>query len=390
MQPPEDGTGRLILLSLAHHSGMGRFAAEFADAAYRLRPDSILVAPAMEIEPAAIRRVRLRRNAGRSGALGRLAALAAFNLEAVRATWSNVRPGDLFVIIDLYSTVPLSILPVFAARVRGARTVLNLHDFYPHALRYPTPLQWLERWFFRFAYRRFDLIAPNKPEQARQLETLARVPPERIVQLAHGPFPLAGVRAPDADAEVTRVLVLGSLRRNKRILQSIEAIAALQREGVPIALRIAGAPRREEGGYWASCREALENMRDVELTDRFVAETEMPAILSDVDALLCPYESFSSQSGVTIVGVSNAIPVIGTEAAGIANLAGAAGDIHPIATPVTADTVAAALRAFVAIPRRERRARAEAMRDAFLARRIWERNIESLLARLRSTEGGQR
>lgn len=372
----------LVLFTMAYHSGMGRFACELTNGAGRVGGDAVVfIAPKMDHEPLVGRRVLFRRPIASGARWRKIASLVAMNLEAWRAVWRESRPGATFIMIDLYSTVPLSIVPVWIARLRGAATVLNLHDFYPHALRFPRRLAGLERWLYRMAYRQFSLIAAMKEEQVGRLVDEAGVARSRIVVIEHGAFPIEGLQYPALDDDVFRVLILGSLRANKMILESITAVHALQAEHRRLALRVAGAPRREERAYWRQCQEALRDIENLELTDRFIADEEMAGVLSGVDALLCPYGGFDSQSGVSIVGVSNGVPLVATRSAFVAG----AEALAEVQRPVTSESIAAALDSAMRQPRAERLRHAEAQREAFLAQSHWTRAIERILAALGAT-----
>jgi glycosyltransferase involved in cell wall biosynthesis len=378
--PPK---GRLILFSMAYHSGMGRFASEMAKAAFSLSESLqrkvIFIAPPMEYEPEGIERVFLTRPKGK-GRLQKLISLARFNQEATYKTRATVQSGDIFVMIDLYSTVPFSVNPALAARENGAITILNLHDFYPHALRYPKPLHALEKRFYLKAYQSFDLVAATAAPQALRLTQEARISPECVLVIQHGAFPIDHINLPKDDQSAIRVLVLGSLRQNKKILETILAIKLLQNKGHEIILRIAGAPRREEADYWAICLAELESAGNLELIDRYIPDEEMPQILSEVDVILCPYENFDSQSAISITAVSNAIPLLASPEALVKDV----GDkitVKPIATPITPETIMSAINIFVATPRLERLAAARKLQTEFMAKSHWSQAIQSIVGK---------
>jgi glycosyltransferase involved in cell wall biosynthesis len=360
-----------VVFTMAYHSGMGRVASALAAAA-GTRPGAVMIAPDMDVEPAGIARVRFARSTRGKGRLGKVMSLLRFNLDATRAVWRHTPRGAIFLMVDLFSTVPLSVLPALAARLRGAVPVLNLHDFYPHAPRYPAPLRWLERYFFRSAYRHFDRIATMTSAQATRLVREAGYPAGAIVPVDHGAFPIEGVR-PAGDDQPLRVLLMGSIRRNKQTLSSIEAIVA---SGV--RLRLAGAPRPEERDYWALCEAALAKVPDAEVTARFIPDEALGEVLSDVSAMLCPYEDFDSASGVGILAVTNQIPLIATACAVPEDMRGARDAWLAIAEPVSTATIADALRRFQAMTPEARRAMAEQAHTIFTDRDYWQEAIAAI------------
>lgn len=366
----------LVIFTMAFKSGMGRFAAELAAAAAREHVESVLLAPPLDIELAHVHRVHFRRPADSGSKLGRVIGQVIFNIRAAFAVFKLLRPGDRFLMVDLYATVPLSLLPIAAAKMKGALCILNLHDFYPHAGRYPKLFQGLERYFYRFAYRRFDAMIAMRARQVERLRQEASVSTERLATIDHGPFALDGIRRPEAAQREIRLLVLGSLRANKKILETIQAVEQLRSEGTPIELRIAGAPRSEEREYWVTCKAALERTGATDVNARFIEEAEMPLVLSNVDALICPYEGFDSQSGVAIVAASNGIPLLATDAA--------AGDDLPVPVwkirkPVTSASIAAAIRQFSSVPRSVRELDSQTKLAGFIASSRWEKAIDTCL-----------
>jgi len=364
------------MFTLSCHSGMGRFACELVRGARDVRgPGVTLIAPEMEHEPGGGVRIPLRDASFHPNRFVRLFNLLAMTFEAALHAWRQARPGSVFVMICLHLTVPLSVLPAIAARLRGARTVLNMHDFYPHAPRYPRALRRLELLFYRMSYRRFDLIAAMKEAQIPRLVDEAGVPRERIVIIEHGAFPVEGLVHPEDGSPACRLLILGSLRANKKVVECIEAIKRIRAAHPEVLLRMAGAPRPEEKEYWAQCRAALAGMEGVEIIDRYIADEEMPGVLSDVDGFLCPYEGFDSQSGVSIVAVSNGIPLIATRAAWV----GALEPTMEIATPVTVESIEAAVKRFLAIPRRERLAQASEAKARFDDQSHWKQAIRIIM-----------
>jgi glycosyltransferase involved in cell wall biosynthesis len=290
--------------------------------------------------------------------------------------------------VDLHVTVPISTLPALAARSRGAVTILNLHDFYPHASRYKSRLVWIERTFFRWSYRRFDLIAAMTRQQLQRLVADAGVHPRKLMAINHGLFSIAGIRPPTK--EPTRILLFGSLRSNKRVFESIRAVRLLGFEGHNIRLRIAGAPRPEEANYWGLCQSELVDIQGVEVLDRFIEENELPDVLSGVDAILCPYENFDSASGVGILAVSNGIPLIATQAAVPAQLEKECSDYIKVEQPVTPISIAEAIRRFLNSSRDTRLQRAALLAERMRSESEWRdsiRTISQAVSNLDSSDG---
>ncbi len=369
----------LVFFSLSSRSGMGRFASELVQAAGRIEGAKvILIAPPMEREPANCLRVVLPLAGESRSRTAELIGMAAMSFAGALAVLRNVRTGASFVMVELGSTAPVSVLPALAARAKGAVTVLNLHDFYPHVFRFGRRLRALEKAAYRWCFRRFDQIAAMKETQVARLCDEAGIDPDRIFVIDHGPFAIAGIEPPAAESDPVRLLILGSVRRNKKSLEVVGAVSQLQTAGMNVTLRLAGQPRHQELDYWTACKEGLSRLKGSEVIARYIEEDEMSAVLSGIDAIICPYEGFDSQSGVSILAASNGIPLICTSAA---NVSGSTTEHYPISAPVSAETIASAITQFVAVPRRDRLARADIERQALATRGLWEAGARAILAR---------
>lgn len=375
----------VVFFTLASQSGMGRFATELVSAAARINHTSVLIiAPPLEHEPIGCQRVVLPLPTEKFGRVTKLLSMLWMSIAGCFYVMRHAQVGKPFVMIELGSTAPISVLPALVARLYGMVAMLNLHDFYPHSFRFGRRLRAFEQAAYRWSYRRFDLIAAMKPIQCDRLRTEAKIDSDRLFTIGHGPFAVQGIRPPGTGSDLVRVLILGTLRKNKMISETIRAVAHLQSIGVNITLRIAGKSSVQDRNYWDMCKQEMGCIARGEVMDRYIADSEMPTILSEVDAIVCPYDGFDSQSGVSIVAVSNGIGLIATPSATVAN-AGPS-DVS-IATPVSAVSIAQALAAFAAMPLADRQARALALKDDFEQQQIWDLGAQTILHRARHYSG---
>ncbi len=360
----------LIIATEAAGSGMGRFAVELANALEAAGHPVTMVARAQPYPLAISRQVIVSPPISPAG-WRKVLELARQSLSIAAAVLAGAGPRRPLLLIHIAPTVPASLAPILAARCRRARIVLSLHDFYPHTPRFPWALRGLERWLYRAAYRRCDLIVTNNAAQSQRLIAEAKVPERRVRTLFHGPFVVTGLERGPPRTELC-LLVFGSLRPNKRVLESICALRQLRAEGVNVALRIVGAPRREDAAYWARCQvEIPADDSGFDIQPRFIADDELAAVLSGVDAMLCPYVGFDSQSGVAVTAVSNAIPVIATVAVRVAHVELGSAPWPQVADDADAAAIAAAVRGFVAIAAPLRQAFADDLQSRFLAAAGW-------------------
>lgn len=171
-----------------------------------------------------------------------------------------------------------------------------------------------------------------------------------------------------------RFLIFGMLRRNKCILESIQAFAQVHRQYPDSQLVIAGAPYSAEPDYWAQCQAALDALDAVSVQREigFVEESRMEQLFIEADAVLAPYTDFNSQSGVAVLAAFSMRPVIGSAIGGIGELfdAGMAG--VRIDKAPTAEVIAQAMAAFCARPVEAWRREAAEGRNRIMASMSWE------------------
>ena len=371
VRPPPRASEPVIIATEADGSGMGRFTVELANALEVACHPVTMIAREQPYPLSISRRVTISPPTAPDGWRKTLG-LARQSLALAAAVLREAGPGRPLLMVHIAPTLPASLAPIVAARLKRARIVLSLHDFYPHTLRFPAPLQGLERWLYRVAYRACDLIVTNNAAQSRRLIAEAKVPARRVRTLFHGPFVVTKLlHEPQADL---CLLVFGSLRPNKRVLEAICALRQLRAEGIPVALRIAGAPRREDAAYWERCLAEIPcGDPGFDIRPRFIADDELACVLSGVDAMLCPYAGFDSQSGVVVMAVSNGVPVIATAAAAhVAQVDSGAAPWPQVADRADAAAIADAVRGFIAVPAPVRQAFAADLQSGFLAAAGWE------------------
>lgn len=207
--------------------------------------------------------------------------------------------------------MPHVFTPLLAGTVRrhGARYVTIVHDAAPHP---GDPTARVTRWLVRDA-RRADCVVTLSSAVADTLIAGGRAAPERILRLYHpdtgGPAD-ASPRARQMDRPF-RILFFGRIMAYKGLEILVEAVETLRREGVDVQIGVAGSGRipSELGQRLAALGGEVEN--------RWIAEREVPAILSRYDVLACPHIE-ASQSGVAALAFAYAMPVVAMPVGGIA------------------------------------------------------------------------
>lgn len=358
-------------------SGTGLIAQQLAQAMADAGARVTFIAPRAEAERFEAARenlVRLRPPRELVGGEGRMTrALASINrilqgwLALVRARSRN----RVFV-----TTIPdpfVFSLPAFVAlKLTGARLVYVVHDPLPHAWNLPAGLRSLEIAGYRAMYRLADKLVVLTEAARKALDEQFEVGDTPILLIECGHY---GFEAPPTPAPGRgRLLLFGSLRRNKGILEAIQGVAEARARGANVTLVIAGAPHASDPGYWEECHAvAMAHPEAVELHVGYVENEALVELVEGADAFILPYRNFNSDSGVALLAASNGRPVITTRDGSMGHmldegLAGVA-----IAPPAGAGQVADAIQAFLATPSAAWDERAAAYRAHILDERSWSR-----------------
>jgi glycosyltransferase involved in cell wall biosynthesis len=261
-------------------------------------------------------------------------------------------------------------LPLLAClRLTGARIAYVVHDPLPHAWRLPAPLRWIERAGFAAMYKLANALVVLTPSARDALQSAFHLQGKPIHVVPHGLFDVAEPPPPPGEG---RLLLFGSLRRNKGVREAIEGVIAARARGAQVSLIIAGAANGEEAAYWRACRALAEaHPEAIDVREGFVSNTDLPALIGEIDAFLLPYREFNSESGVAILSVGTARPIIACPEGGISAILkdGAAG--IEIAAPYDAAAVADAVAAYAGADQDQLRAQARAYQAVTKAARDW-------------------
>ena len=126
--------------------------------------------------------------------------------------------------------------------------------------------------------------------------------------------------------------------------------------------------------YVTECLEwAKAQPEGFEFDLRYIPGEELPNLIASVDAFLLPYGEFNSQSGVGILAALSGRPIIASSSGGLPELFsyGAAG--VAINIPVTVESIAAAIRAYLLVEPEKWQADGLRGRDRLLSNLSWTR-----------------
>ncbi len=310
---------------------------------------------------------------GSGGTGGRLSRIV-YNLKRIaQATWALVRARrhtDLYVLTFTHWLV-VTWLQFLVIKMIGGRVVYVVHDPMPHAWSYSQWARPLELWMLRQTYMLPTHLVSLTEAGKKVLASRFGIPEDRISVIPHGAFDSGAAAQLPGNG---RILLFGMLRRNKRILESIRGVQSLGEDVPDVRLVIAGNPHADDRDYWELCEQAIAEAPERIMTEiGFVAEARRLELFDECDAVLLPYEDFSSQSGVAVAAGLAARPVLGTNAGGIGELFQQGMDGVPIARPVTSDTIAEAIRLFRGTSLQAWRERSLTARSTLQDQLSWER-----------------
>lgn len=241
--------------------------------------------------------------------------------------WATVRTGD---VVHFQFAMHLGLgLPFLAiARMKGASTVLTVHDPVPHRWILPRPFRFIEKALINIEYSLCSRLIVHNQAGKQILTDHSHLCSSVITVIPHGPLnpiPAGGVDSKASSrVEPLRLLAFGSLRENKGLDVAIAAVQRVRQSSIdrPIVLTIAGTlPNAGEREYWKRClRIIAAEPAGIEVLERPFDDDEVGLLFARHDAVLLPYGDFHSESGVAMLALSQARPIIATPAGGLREL----------------------------------------------------------------------
>jgi glycosyltransferase involved in cell wall biosynthesis len=214
--------------------------------------------------------------------------------------------------------------PRLLALTTGFRTVLTVHDplGHPGAPELTSGENWVfRRWFVRA--RRFVV------HSGTLIEELAPIVggTDRIVVIPHG---TTSRKAPLAPPATPTVLLFGRLEAYKGVEVLVEAMRLVWAGRQDVRLIVAGH---------GDASKLVPSDPRITLTDRYIPESEVEALLSKASLLALPYTQ-ASQSGVGLLAIAAGLPVVVSDLGGLPELAYEPSFVAEAGRPdVLADTI---------------------------------------------------
>ncbi len=281
----------------------------------------------------------------------------------------SLRVTHRVYIVTIPDVLPVMLPALALLRLSGAKIIFIAHDPLPHAWKLPSAFRLVERGALRTLYTFASaVVVLSEPSRAKMREAFPRLrTPINVIE--HGVFVMGDPQPLRGDGTL---LLFGTLRENKRILEGMQGVIAARATGVPVRLIVAGGVHREERDYASKLKDCAASAPDaIDLRIGYVDDDALRDLLAQCDAMLLPYADFHSQSGVALLAASNARPIIASDAGGIGALIAEGMPSVTIDQPISATNVAAAVRAFFAVPAESWSAQAQRYLDHTLEVRSW-------------------
>lgn len=187
----------------------------------------------------------------------------------------------------------------------GIRQLIECHNVFPHE---GTPL---DRLLLGYAFSPVERFITHS--QKNRLDVLALAPDKKI-EVSSLPV-LNEFRKPNTSARDGRtILFFGKVRKYKGLRVLLEAMPEVLSQ-IECRLLIVGE-FYESLAQYQELIEKLNLQQQVRIENRYVANEEVAAIFAQADVLVLPYVT-ASQSAVAQVALSNALPVIASQAGGL-------------------------------------------------------------------------
>lgn len=306
-----------------------------------------------------------------AGGAWRLPGLAAGLLPARRRLARSGMAGRL-VHVTSFSPRDLLYLPV--AKRSGATVLLTVHD----ATLHPGEEKWLIEATMDRVIGLADHVAVLSNHVAEELRR-RRAPGKPVHIVPDGLLTTAGPLLPPRTfpaGRPLRLLFFGRIVHYKGLDLLLEAVARLRREGLPVALTVAGS------GDYAPYRAQIAALDCVSIIDEWISVEDKNRLFAEHDVNMLPYRE-ASQSGNALDGLFAAMPSVATRLGGLVEQLGDGTDTiftAPESPAEIADAIRRLASDHVLYERLSAGARASATeRGASRAARSWAALYRSIL-----------
>lgn len=341
--PTASARPNIAVMTRTYESGAGQFAFGLARGLASCDVDVTLFAPspkphALEVESCGVKRFKAARGGYKARTVRdialKLIRIAQFVYFCLTNMIGKNRKRFIFTISENeYILLPIIIL----MNLFSVANILVAHDPFNHDADLSTLKGRLHKFTMIALYRNCRIIVGLSRSAC---ETISATTGRPVHQIPIGMDPVTPV-APYPGQQL--LVAFGSVRRNKHVLEVIEGVKLARRQVPGLRLIVIGDDRLDDPYVAACARAAAESPDAIVFEPRFIADTELPDLLGEVDAFVLAYGDFESQSGVAALAGLAGRPVISSYAGGIRELLALGLVGVEISSPVTAQSVADAI-----------------------------------------------
>ncbi len=206
----------------------------------------------------------------------------------------------------------------------GKKVFYTVHNVVPHRCPKYIPRRQMLRWV-REGYRQCDGLFVHTDALAKELERFIGGAHPPIQVAPHGVWSIAGNAAiPSMKERLAwkKLLFFGSIRRNKGLDLLLAASRLMPQYSITIA-GWAGEPDYFHSEVVPQVNQLKAEGRQIDLQAKFFPDDELPGLFASHSAIMLPYtQNFMAQSGVVFMAMAHEVPVVASEAGGLADLLG--------------------------------------------------------------------
>jgi glycosyltransferase involved in cell wall biosynthesis len=192
-----------------------------------------------------------------------------------------------------------------AFKKAGIKQIIECHNVFPHE---GTPL---DRMLLKYAFSPVDKFITHSGKNRQDVISIA---PDKQVSVSSLPALNEFRKANTAARDGRNILFFGKVRKYKGLSVLLDALPEVLSQ-IECQLFIIGEFYDSLAKYEQRIRE-LNLESHIHIENRYVPNEEVPAIFEQADVLVLPYVT-ASQSAVAQVALSNALPVIASQAGGL-------------------------------------------------------------------------
>lgn len=388
----------ILLVSTCWKGGAGYFVNCLAGAIQEVASETALLAPLSDIPDRESTLTKCRRIISPRGSDGKGWLLYRIIYSIWKSFFSIFQTQTLskrydIVFFTMLDWVLIILLRFCLMYVSRRVFIYIIHDPWPHAFSFPQKLQQLEIFLIKLTYLLPSHLVVLTEAAKEDLIKLFQIDGHRISVVPHGAYDPQKFRQMPAKR---KFLVFGMLRKNKSIVEVMEAFGLERLSTLGVALTVCGTAHDQDKAYLDLIRKTADRIGNgIELRVGYLEEDALHEEILSSDAIILAYDGFNSQSGAAILAAFMERSIIATEFNGILQLKEYGLNFQKIVTPVTSSTIADAIQAFLQTPIEDWTELNRKSRDSLVTKLAWSeiaeqyRDVASIVVRAKLRQGMQ-